>query len=178
MSMLKTLSLLFFNFSMVFLKDLLLEIFSSSYAPFLSVQSYLIYLQTISMQMIFNFSYHSLQLTLHTSSLLKSLLEQTISNVYNWMSSNFLSLNPSEFLIDGLPQKLSKLSNPMNNVTLSSDHSGPNLGVIFESNLTFYISAVSKSCFYYIHDLTHIRNAIPHTTACTIATSLIHSKLD
>ena len=38
-------------------------------------------------------------------------LENTISNVYNWMSSNFLSLNPSktEFLIIGLPQQLSKL---------------------------------------------------------------------
>ena len=50
-------------------------------------------------------------------------LEHTISNVYNWMSSNFLSLNPSktEFLLVGLPQQLPKLSNPIihlpNNVT-------------------------------------------------------------
>jgi hypothetical protein len=89
------------------------------------------------------------------------LLEQTICNVYNWMSSNFLSLNPSktEFLLVGLPQQLSKLSNPMihlpNNITLSPIYSAPNLGVIFDSNLTFskHISTVSKSCFYYIRDL-------------------------
>ena len=42
-------------------------------------------------------------------------LEHTISNVYNCMSSNFLSLNPSktEFLLVGLPQQLSELSNPI-----------------------------------------------------------------
>ena len=102
------------------------------------------------------------------------------------MSSIFLSLNPSktEFLLVGLPQQLSKLSNPIihlpNNVTLSPVYSARNLGVIFDSNLTFsqHISTVSKSCFYHIRDLTRIRNTIDHTTACTIATSLIHSKLD
>jgi len=37
-------------------------------------------------------------------------LEQTISNVSDWMSSNFLSLNPSktEFIVIGLPQQLKK----------------------------------------------------------------------
>ena len=47
-------------------------------------------------------------------------------------------------------------------------------------NATFsqHISAVSISCFYRIRDLRLIRNTIDHNTACTIATSLIHSKLD
>lgn len=113
-------------------------------------------------------------------------LEQTISNVYNWMSSNFLSLNPSktEFLLLGLPQQLAKLTNPTislpNNITVSPVKSARNLGVIFDSNLTFsqHISAISKSCFYHIRDLRRIRNTIDLTTACTIATSLVHSKLD
>jgi len=41
-------------------------------------------------------------------------LEHTITNLANWMLSNFLSLNPSktEFLIFGLSQQLSKLNNP------------------------------------------------------------------
>ena len=114
-------------------------------------------------------------------------LEQTVSNVYNWMSSNFLSLNPSktEFLVIGLPKQLEKLNHPPNinlpnNVILSPVHSARNLGVIFDSNLTFsdHISAVSKSCLYHIRDLRRIRNTIDRTTACTIATSLVHSKLD
>ena len=67
-----------------------------------------------------------------------------------------------------------------NNVTLSPVYSACNLGVIFDSNFTFsqHISAVSNSCFYHIRDLRRIRNTIDHTTACAIATSLIHSKLD
>ena len=52
-------------------------------------------------------------------------LENTISNVYNWMSSNFFSLNPSktDFIIIGFPQQLSKLRSPTihlpNDVTLN-----------------------------------------------------------
>jgi hypothetical protein len=102
------------------------------------------------------------------------------------MSSNFLSLNPSktEFLVIGLPKQLEKLNHPTihlpNDVILSPVDSARNLGVIFDSNLTFsnHISAVSKSCLYHIRDLRRIRNTIDHTTACTIATSLVHSKLD
>jgi len=40
------------------------------------------------------------------------------------------------------------------------------------------MSAISKSCFHNICDLRHIRNFIDQTTACTIAISLIHSKID
>ena len=65
-------------------------------------------------------------------------------------------------------------------VTLTPVDSARNLGVIFENNLTFsqHISAISKSYFHDIRDLRRIRNTIDLTTACTIATSLIHSKVD
>ena len=58
--------------------------------------------------------------------------------------------------------------------------SARNLGVIFDSNLSFsdHISYISKSCFSHIRDLRRIRSTLDHKTACTIATSLIHSKLD
>ena len=115
-----------------------------------------------------------------------SLLETVISNVSNWMSANFLTLNPSktEFLIIGLPQQLSKLSSPTirlpNNVILSPVDSARNLGVILDKNLSYaqHISSVSKSCFLNIRDLRRIRNTLDHTTASTIATSLVHSKVD
>jgi len=60
------------------------------------------------------------------------------------------------------------------------DDSARNLGVIFDKNLsvTQHISSISKSCFLNIRDLRRIRNIIDQTTACTIATSLIHSKID
>ena len=182
MSTLKTPSLLFFNFYVVFLKDLLLDPFSSSYTPLLSVLSYLIHLQIIiCMRMLFNFSYHSLLLILHTISLILNILYLMSTTGYHWTFFLSISLGLVEFLLVGLHQQLSKLSNPIihlrNNVTLSPVYSARNLGVIFDSNLTFsqHISAVSKSSFLHIRDLSRIRNTIDHTTACTIATALVHS---
>jgi hypothetical protein len=113
-------------------------------------------------------------------------LEKTISLVQKWMSSNFLSLNPSktEFLIIGLRQQLAKLNHPTislpNSVTLCPVKSARNLGVIFDSTLSYseHISAISKSCFNHIRDLRRLRSSIDQTTACTIVTALIHSKLD
>jgi len=103
------------------------------------------------------------------------------------MSSNFLSLNPSktEFLFFGLPEQFSKLNNPTihlpNNVILSPVDSARNLGVIYDNNLSFaqHIFSIFKSCFVNIRDLRRNRNSIiDQTTACTIATSLTHSKID
>jgi len=133
------------------------------------------------MQMTLNFSYLSAAPYSHNT----ALLETAISSVSNWTSANFLTLNPSktEFLIIGLPHQLSKLSFPTfrlpNNVTLSPVDSARNLGVILDKNLSYaHISSVSKLCFVNIRDLRRIRNMIDHTTASTIATSLIHSKID
>ena len=57
-----------------------------------------------------------------------------------------------------------------NDVIFSPVDSAHDLGVIFDSNLTFsdHISAVSKSCLYHIRDLKRIRNTIDRTTARTI----------
>jgi len=86
--------------------------------------------------------------------------------------------------IFGLPQQLSKLNNRTihlpNNVILSRVDSARNLGVIFDKNLPFaqHIYSISKSCLglHNIRGLSGIRNTIDQTTACTIATALIHSK--
>jgi len=52
--------------------------------------------------------------------------------------------------------------------------------VIFDSTLSMsdHISSVSKSCFLSIRGLQRIRNTVEFSTARTIATSRIHSKLD
>lgn len=113
-------------------------------------------------------------------------LQNTISQISSWMASNFLSLNPSktEFLLIGLPTQLAKINNPSlsmpSNITLKPVPSARNLGVIFDANLSLsdHISSISKSCFAHIRDLRRIRDTLHHSTACTIATSLIHSKLD
>ena len=116
----------------------------------------------------------------------QSVLSQTIHAISEWMRSNFLSLNPSktEFLLVGLPQQLAKLSQTSlvlsDNTTISATSSARNLGIVFDSNLSFkqHISTLSKSCFYHVRDLRRIRSTLDYDTARTIATSLVHSKLD
>jgi len=63
---------------------------------------------------------------------------------------------------------------------LITTHSACNLGFIFDEHLTFsdQISALSKSCYYHIHELRSIRLYLDFKTASTIATSIVHSKLD
>jgi len=65
------------------------------------------------------------------------------------------------------------------NVIITQAQSARNLGVIYDSTLLMsdHISSVSKSCFLFLCNLRRIRNTLDFSTAYTIATSLIHSKL-
>ena len=115
-----------------------------------------------------------------------SALESTISSVSSWMSSNFLALNPTktEFLLIGNRSQLSKANNIIlsmpNNISVRPVSSARNLGIIFDSELSFskQISSLSRSCFCHIRNLRRIRSSVDLPTATTIAVSLIHSKLD
>jgi len=94
------------------------------------------------------------------------------------MNANLLTLNSSktEFLLFGLNKQLAKI----NNSSLTTSHSARNLGFIFDELLTFsdQISSVSKSCYYHFRQLRCIRPYLETKTASTIATSIVHSKLD
>jgi hypothetical protein len=87
-------------------------------------------------------------------------------------------------MIIGNSRLLSKIQNTTlslpNNGTVKPVSSARNLGVIFDSRLNFsdHISSISKSCFCHIRNLRRIRSCLDQSTATTIATSLIHSKLD
>ena len=169
---------------MAFLKALSLVLFSSFFTQLHLATSFLSH-QSITNSMLmtlsssFLFSPNNFQQNIQ-------LLQNTISEISSWMASNFLSLNSSktEFLLIGLPTQLDKIDNPSLSMPSSTSiklvASARNLGVIFDSNLSFsdHISYISKTCFAHIRDLRRIRNTLDHTTACTIATSLIHSKLD
>ena len=96
------------------------------------------------------------------------------------MTSNLLSLNSSktEFLLIGLKQQLSKIHNPANSI--DTTQSARNLGFIFDEHLFFsdQMSALSKSCYHHIRALCCIHPYLDLHTAKTVATSIVHSKLD
>jgi len=112
-------------------------------------------------------------------------LSSTLDSTYEWLTLNRLCLNPSktEYLLIGTPQQRSKiLSSSINfrgiNLTPSSD--ARNLGVIFDSNLSFnkHISNICSSSFYQIRQLRQIRSSLDTNSAIVLANALVTSKLD
>src|SRR6218665_3250702 len=105
-------------------------------------------------------------------------------------TSNLLCLNPSktECILIGLRDQLKKIPDPSISLNLDSASTHTftptslvrNLGVIFDQNLTFldHITQLSRSCFMHIRDLRRIRPMLDLKTASTIATSIVHAKLD
>jgi len=89
---------------------------------------------------------------------------------------NCKSSSKTEFLLIDLSKQLAKINNP----SLTTTHSAQNFGIIFDEQLTFsdQISSVSKSCYYHIRQLRCIHPYLDTKTASTIATSIVHSKLD
>jgi len=79
-------------------------------------------------------------------------------------------------LLIGLKNQLAKIHNS----SLDTSHSARNLGFIFDEHLAFsdQITAVSKARYYHIRQLRCIRPYLDSSTACTIATSIVHSILD
>ena len=113
------------------------------------------------------------------------LLSSTLDEVYAWLTSNPLSVNPSktEFLIIGNPQQRNKIHSSSivfcGNI-ISPSSSARNLGVTFNSSLslTRHISSICKSAYYQIRQLRQIRSSLDISSAIILANSLVISKLD
>jgi len=122
-SILKTPNHLYSNIFMEFLKDPSLVLYSSSYIPILSVLSYLIksanhQLYADDTQLLISFS--ALDFSHNITH-----LENTITNVSNSMSSNFLSLNPSKLSFSSLVYHNTSLNSiilPFIYLTMSHSH--------------------------------------------------------
>ena len=113
-------------------------------------------------------------------------LQSTITLISSWMSSNYLTLNPSktEFLLISHTQQASKIVNPSLSLPstkpITPSLSAKNLGFIFDSTRSFskQISSLFSACHYHIRDIRRIRHTLDSTTATTIATALVNSRLD
>ena len=106
--------------------------------------------------------------------------QNALTQITSWMTSNLLSLNSSknEFLLIGLKCQLSKIHN--SSTSIDTTQSALNLGFIFDEHFSFsdQISALSKSCYHHVRALRCIRPYLDLHTAKTVATSIVHSKLD
>ena len=91
------------------------------------------------------------------------------------MIANRLTLSSSktEFLLIGLKNQLAKIHNSLHDTS----HSARNLGFIFDEHLSDQITSLSKACYYNICQLRCMQPYLDSSTTCTIATSIVHSKL-
>jgi len=113
-------------------------------------------------------------------------MQRKIASISTWMTSNFLSLNPckTEFLLIGVPQQCAKVNQLVlhvpDNTTVTPVSNARNLGILFDSNLSFkqHINFLTKTCLYHCRDLGRFKSSLDFGTACIIATALVHAKLD
>ena len=119
------------------------------------------------------FSFHPAQFDVKVSH-----LQYCLQEISSWMHANLLTLNSSKtnFLVIGLSKQLSKIDTSV----LDTSHSARNVGFIFDNHLTLtdQIDSLSKSCYSAIRQLRCIRPYLDYKTASTIATSIVHSRLD
>src|SRR5437867_3885301 len=92
-------------------------------------------------------------------------LSHALDSVYSWLTLNRLSVNPkfykTEYLLIGTQQQRSKITDSslsFHGTALVPVSSARNLGVVFESDLSFdqHISNVCRSSFYHIRQLRQI----------------------
>jgi len=114
-----------------------------------------------------------------------SSLSSVLDRLYNWFCDNKLSINPSktEYLLIGTPLQTSKVLDSsiyFRDIKLSNTESARNLGVTFDSSLTFnsHIASVCRSAFFFIRQLRQLRSSLDFDSSVILANSIIHTKLD
>ena len=113
-------------------------------------------------------------------------LKNCLNDIQNFMFTNTLKLNPdkTEFILIGSKNNRKQLLPhfPINILgnRVSPAQSVKNLGVVFDSNLTFYdhVSQVIKSTRAHARDLYRIRPLLDLKTAIVLANALVSSRLD
>ena len=112
-------------------------------------------------------------------------LSSTLDAAFNWLTSNRLSVNPTktEYLLVGTSQQRSKITT--SSITFQGNNLNPssevrNLGIIFDSNLSFtkHIASICQSCFHHIRQLRQVRPSLDTNSAIILANALVTSKLD
>ena len=108
-----------------------------------------------------------------------------MDSVHTWLSSNFLSLNPSKtvLLLVGTAQQRAKVASSLvsfADCSIPFSSSARNLGVLFDPDLSLskHISSVCSRSFHYIRLLRQVRPSLDLKSATLVANSLVFSHLD
>ena len=115
-----------------------------------------------------------------------SALQSCLNSLHIWFCENGMALNPNKSvaILFGTPQRLKSLSG-LKSVNVAGtviplSNRVKILGATLDANLTMspHISALSSSCFYHIRSFRQIRSSLDDSTAASVASALISSRLD
>ena len=101
-------------------------------------------------------------------------LQNALQQISSWMTANLVTLNSSKTEClhighIGLKTNLSKHNSSVDTPTRLH---------LWRTTYSVQITSLSKACYYHIRQLRFFPALLDLSTACTIATSIVHSKLD
>ena len=105
-----------------------------------------------------------------------------ILDVKSWMAENFLQLNQSktEVLVIGPEAQREKLLPKLQSLSFNPSSQVKNLGVIFDSELTFipHIKNITKIGFYHLKNIARVRPILSRANTETLMHAFITSRID
>lgn len=112
-----------------------------------------------------------------------SAIETCLEDIYQWMSSNKLKINPSKtnlIVHSRNPLAHCSITLRFNGLDIPPTNSARNLGVLFDSQLTFekHVSDVCKICFFWLKQIRSVRRYLTQDCIKYLVISLILSRLD
>ena len=114
------------------------------------------------------------------TSLAISTIDSCIRDVFLWMTSNKISVNPNK--TEYLLFHSNNVNPPVNTINLDSNIIFPsdsvkNLGIIFLTDMSLdkHVSSIFKSCFLQLRGFRRIHPFISKTAAITLANAFVHS---
>ena len=105
-----------------------------------------------------------------------------LTDIKHWMTQNFLQLNKSksEIILFSPPSHTLPLQSQLGPLSANVKTSARNLGVIFDSNLSFnkHVTTVVQSCFFQLRNISKIKSFLSTANLEIVIHSFISSRLD
>ena len=105
-----------------------------------------------------------------------------LSDIKSWMAQNFLQLNETktEIIIFGPPNTTPTFQSELNTLSANVTHSARNLGVIFDSDLSFgpQITRVVQTCYFQLRNIARIKSFLSTADLEKVIHAFISSRLD
>jgi len=113
-------------------------------------------------------------------------LTECIKALHHWLNLNGLCLNPekTEAVVVGTSER-QRVEGHIDTIDTGTVHiktsdSVKSLGVVIDSKLTFnqHVNNISKSVYFHMKALRHIRKLLPDAAAKTVACTMVAGRLD